>query len=234
MNQEKIGQFIKNIRKSNNLTQDAFAKKLGVTFQAVSKWENGKSIPDVSVLKLISEIFDVEIGEILEGKTNDFNNRNKKKIIIIVSLIVLGVIMGIISLLMYFTNNHHDFEFKTISTTCKDFKINGSAAYNHDKTSIYISYINYCGKDTNNVYKTISCNLYENYGDTITLVSKCDEDKENATLEDFLKDVEIKVDNYSATCKKFKDSYLYLEINAVEENDKNITYKIPITLKDNC
>ena len=68
MDQEKIGQFIKNIRKENNLTQDLFAKKLGVTYQAVSKWENGKSIPDIATLKLISQVFNVNLEELIEGE----------------------------------------------------------------------------------------------------------------------------------------------------------------------
>ena len=42
MNPERIGQMIKEIRKKNHLTQKQFADKYGVTYQAVSKWENGK------------------------------------------------------------------------------------------------------------------------------------------------------------------------------------------------
>ena len=44
MNPERIGQMIKEIRKKNHLTQKQFADKYGVTYQAVSKWENGKNI----------------------------------------------------------------------------------------------------------------------------------------------------------------------------------------------
>lgn len=43
MNQEKIGKLIKKIRQDNNLTQQELAKKYGITYQAVSKWENGVS-----------------------------------------------------------------------------------------------------------------------------------------------------------------------------------------------
>ena len=230
MNQEKIGQFIKDIRKKNNLTQEAFAKKLGVTYQAVSKWENGKSIPDIVILKLISQNFNVNIEDLLDGEKK---NKNITAIVIMV-IILIGVIVSVFIGIIYFNKEQHDFEFKTISTTCKDFTINGSAAYNRDKTSIYISNINYCGKENKTIYANIECRLYENYNNTTTLVSKCDHQEENVTLEDFLEDVKINVDNYSATCKKFQDSYLYLEINAMDQEGKNITYKIPITLKANC
>ena len=50
MDQEKIGKFIKDLRIKNNLTQKEFADKYNVTYQAVSKWENGKNMPDLSLL----------------------------------------------------------------------------------------------------------------------------------------------------------------------------------------
>ena len=49
MDQERIGALIKDIRKKHNLSQSAFAKKYGVTYQAVSKWETGKNIPDLRI-----------------------------------------------------------------------------------------------------------------------------------------------------------------------------------------
>ena len=44
MNQDKISKLIKELRKKNNLTQNEFAKQFNVTYQAVSKWENGKNL----------------------------------------------------------------------------------------------------------------------------------------------------------------------------------------------
>lgn len=64
----KIGKFIKEIRKKNHLTQAEFADMYKVTYQAVSKWENGKNMPDVSLLKQISKDFDVNIEDLLEGE----------------------------------------------------------------------------------------------------------------------------------------------------------------------
>ena len=49
MNQEKIGEFIKKLRQDNNLTQKDLANKYNVTYQAVSKWERGLNIPDISL-----------------------------------------------------------------------------------------------------------------------------------------------------------------------------------------
>ena len=50
MNQETIGKKIKELRIKNNLTQQELASKLNVTYQAVSKWENGKNLPDLVIL----------------------------------------------------------------------------------------------------------------------------------------------------------------------------------------
>lgn len=56
-----IGNNIKKLRQQNNLTQAHLAKKLGVTFQAVSKWENNLSSPDIELLPKIANIFGVSI-----------------------------------------------------------------------------------------------------------------------------------------------------------------------------
>ena len=56
---------LKNIRVKNNLTQDEMAEKLSVTRQAVSRWENGASTPNIETLKQISIAFDVSINTLL-------------------------------------------------------------------------------------------------------------------------------------------------------------------------
>ena len=68
MNQEKIGKYIRKIRKDNNLSQEKFAEKLGVTFQAVSKWERGINLPDMAILKAISDEFNIPIDDIINGE----------------------------------------------------------------------------------------------------------------------------------------------------------------------
>ena len=61
MNQEEIGNKIKQIRVDNNLTQREFADIFGVTYQAVSKWENGKNLPDISIMKLICDKYNYNL-----------------------------------------------------------------------------------------------------------------------------------------------------------------------------
>ena len=66
MNQDKIGSFIKSLRLEKNLTQKEFADTLGVTYQAVSKWELGKNIPKIAIIKKLSLLFKISIKKLLE------------------------------------------------------------------------------------------------------------------------------------------------------------------------
>ena len=78
MNQEKIGKFILKLRKEKKMTQQELADKLNVTDRAVSHWENGRSIPDVSLYKPICEIFNITVNEFLSGeKLSKEDNINK-------------------------------------------------------------------------------------------------------------------------------------------------------------
>ena len=64
----KIGKRISELRKSKNITQMALADMMGISFQAVSNWERGESMPDISKLGELSEIFGVSIDDILCNK----------------------------------------------------------------------------------------------------------------------------------------------------------------------
>ena len=68
MEQEKIGKFIANLRKEQKLTQEELAEKLGVTDKSVSRWENGKNMPDYSILKELCNILDIDVNEFLCGE----------------------------------------------------------------------------------------------------------------------------------------------------------------------
>ena len=68
MDQEKIGKFIANLRKEKNLTQEQLAEKLGVTDKSVSRWENGRCLPDVSLYKDLCNILGITLNEFFAGE----------------------------------------------------------------------------------------------------------------------------------------------------------------------
>lgn len=63
----KIGNYIQNQRKNKNLTQKELGEKLGVSFQAVSKWELGETLPDTALLLDLAEVLDTTVDKILNG-----------------------------------------------------------------------------------------------------------------------------------------------------------------------
>ena len=68
MDMKKIGGFLRRLRKEKGLTQEQLAESLFVSGRTVSRWETGTNMPDLSILILLAEFYDVEIKEILDGE----------------------------------------------------------------------------------------------------------------------------------------------------------------------
>ena len=64
----RIGAFLKELRKEKNLTQEALAGKFGVTQRSVSRWENGTTMPDISLMIELADFYDVDIRDLLRGE----------------------------------------------------------------------------------------------------------------------------------------------------------------------
>lgn len=77
MDQQKIGQFLKQLRNERKLTQAELAEKLGVTNRSISRWENGVTMPDFDLVIELAKYYDVEVMEILDGERKD-NDMDKK------------------------------------------------------------------------------------------------------------------------------------------------------------
>ena len=78
MDQTKIGKFIADCRKKQGLTQLQLAEKLGLTDRAVSKWENGRSLPDSSIMLELCSILGISVNELLCGEVVSMENYNKE------------------------------------------------------------------------------------------------------------------------------------------------------------
>lgn len=227
MDPYKIGKFILALRKENNLTQAAFAEMLGVTFQAVSKWETGKNIPDILIIKEICQKFDVDINEILDGNRQLKKKRKKIYIVSGFSFLII-LVFGLI-----WVNRDSGFEFKTLSSDCDDFNIYGNVAYNNNKSYIYISKIEYCGGDDPTEYAKIECILAEADGDTQKNIASYVSDQP-MKLEDFLKNMTFHVDDYEAVCKNFSGSNIFLQIYATDALNKVTSYKVSLNSQNTC
>ena len=83
------------------------------------------------------------------------------------------------------------------------------------------------------MYQYLECNLYEVNQNTETKIQEYVKKDTSMTLEEFLKDITFKIDNYEQQCKIYKNENLYLQINATDMNGKTTTYKVPLSL-DHC
>ena len=78
MDQIKIGKFIASRRKTLNLTQMQLAEQLGITDRAVSKWENGKTLPDATIMLDLCGILGISVNDLLTGEVVTMENYNEK------------------------------------------------------------------------------------------------------------------------------------------------------------
>ena len=78
MNNEKIGKFIADCRKEKHFTQAQLAEMLNITDRAVSKWERGRSLPDVSIMQQLCSLLGISVNELLNGERIDMNEFNER------------------------------------------------------------------------------------------------------------------------------------------------------------
>lgn len=68
MDQKKIGSLLKELRKEKGLTQEQFAEIVNVSNRTVSRWENGNNMPDLDILIQISDYYEINLRELLDGE----------------------------------------------------------------------------------------------------------------------------------------------------------------------
>lgn len=68
IDQIKIGDFLKELRKEKELTQEQLAEKFGVSSRSVSRWENGNTMPELGILVELADFYEIDIKEIIDGE----------------------------------------------------------------------------------------------------------------------------------------------------------------------
>lgn len=76
----KIGNFLRTLRNEKDMTQEGIAEKFGVSSRSVSRWENGKTMPELGLLVELAVFYDVDIKEIIDGerRSETMNNETKE------------------------------------------------------------------------------------------------------------------------------------------------------------
>ena len=131
MNPEKVGQLIKKLREEKELTQEKLSEELSVTRGAVSKWETGRRIPDISMFPIIADFFKITSDDLLAGEVNHkddialkmYKDRTKFKKGLIISFIIILVLIASF-FIYYFINQYNSVKVYTISSLGNAFEIN--------------------------------------------------------------------------------------------------------------
>ena len=111
MNQVKVGKFIAECRKNNNLTQKQLAEKLNITDRAISKWENGRSLPDSSIMLELCDILKINVNDLLNGEVvlvDNYKEKSEKLILEMAKqkeeadrrLLFLEIVIGVFSVIV--------------------------------------------------------------------------------------------------------------------------------------
>lgn len=111
MNTEKIGEYILKLRKKRGLTQEELANKIYVTNKAVSRWETGKSLPEIETLYLLSKKLGVSVNDILNVGIKDelevkkyFDKKRTKNILLDIITLLLIIVLPL--LYNFFISNY--------------------------------------------------------------------------------------------------------------------------------
>ena len=117
MDQQKIGEFLKTLRKEKNMTQSRLAERFGVSDRTVSRWENGVNMPDLSLLVELADFYDVDIREIIDGerksenmdvetketllKVSDYASAEKKSVVKKTKIRLIAAVAGSIVFILF-------------------------------------------------------------------------------------------------------------------------------------
>lgn len=154
MNQEKIGKLIANLRKEKKLTQEQLGEKVGVNGKAVSKWECGISLPDISIVNKLADILGVTTTELLNGQressvlSNESVLKNirtyiKKNCIYLLIILFGSILCG--CMLNYFLQVNCNYELYNFRLNEKEFSINGYIAKYPDRSLFIVDELLYQG-----------------------------------------------------------------------------------------
>lgn len=114
MDQIKIGKFIAECRKKNNLTQMKLAEKLNITDRAISKWENGKAMPDSSIMLDLCNELNISVNDLLSGEIigkDVYNEKIEQNLYDMIKqkersdkrLLTMEIVMGVLISIVFFS-----------------------------------------------------------------------------------------------------------------------------------
>ncbi len=219
MNSNNIGKIIKRIRHDNDLTQEELAKELCVTPSAVSNWEREINTPDLDIINIISDKYNITREELLNGITEQKNicirkNKNYKinKIIIIYSIIIT-----LLFICLFFLYQNNKVEVYNIYSENHIF-LTGKIISYKDKKIITIRNLDYLDNEIEEILDAdysiyIDNELIYKFGDVSAFIK--DDVSSTINIKEYFNSIEIFIDDKIDSEYIKKDSILNSNIKIV-------------------
>lgn len=249
MKKDKVSQFIQQLRKENDMTQQNLADKLFISDKTISKWERGISIPDIFMIEKLSEIFNISVLEFMNGERNseainnkglvdeiliesvkEENNKVKHKNNIIKYLILIVVLFFILFLLIFLINNFNKVVAYTFAGSSKNFEFgSGSIIYSREKVLFNVSNFNFREKsnlDLENI-KTLIISIYFDNELFVSNMYLPEFDKGVMNIQEWLE--ETRFNEYVDLQKNCTKNCMLDSLGSSNKNDFPKNFKIKVT-----
>ncbi len=261
MDQEKLGKFIEKLRKDKNWTQKDLGEKLGVSNGAVSKWECGNNLPDISMLEPLSKALDISVMNLLncqepseeERELEKQNNirkicfRNLKYLtcilclILLISLCCLPLVINSVRNLSKKNKTEDDTVrvFELISED-ENYTINGYVIFNKDENIVNINKITYQGisRGTDDImYANNVRIILEIDGKSIYSITTDYEDKKLRELNEIIQDaqkygIENQINEYNLFNFNHNFPNTIIKIECLNDKEPLNSFEIEVNLKE--
>lgn len=249
MNQNKVGELIEHYRKEKGMTQQELADLLGVSNTAISKWENGNNLPDISMLEPLSNVLDIDMLELITAQNTTHEESSKKHVKQkkeklhkrIMKIAILIAIICITNTITYYigesklnTYREESIEVYKLTTNSKDIIFEGYIVFDNKTNLIFIDKILLQNPSSINPSKVETIKLTIESEDNVLISKNIDiTNQENTEYYELLN--KLRKEHYVSTIniKELKDKLddFSLTLKFIYKNGESTSIKSEIIYK---
>lgn len=219
MEKNIIGNIISTARKKKGFSQEELARNLFISRQAISSWENGKSLPDISIIYKLCKILDIDMNMILSNNSElNFisvieteKNKIKKKLILVIILIIVFLFLN---MYLFITINRNKFSVYKVVLDSNDFSLsNGILIKSRIDNYFQLGNLK-TTLDNISIDNLVDITLYKIDGDNKMLIIEQTKDsnliiQENYGYDEYFLSIDDNLDNYFIEVTFIKDNEFY-------------------------
>lgn len=206
---ELIGKKIISRRKEKGMTQSELGQKVGVTSQAVSRWEKGVSIPDISVLAQLSNVLDISFQELIGLDVKEKKEKNFWHRFVFLSLVFIIIILVSFLCFTLFTEKTKTATYRAYSSN-NDYHVDGILSLTPSKNSMMLGNFIYTDNDVISFYEIeytvfINDKFFLKSGDVESF--NAEEEHDLTYFADYLKKLTIYFDHIDSSFFEEKEEF---------------------------